>query len=169
MIPATKACTSPCRGPFRPIKPHPAEKPFLLSESQEPKDPGRIYETRAAVGSELGACGGQTKWVSAPMCPHQDWREHCGPFSPEKCMWLLCPVKAAHPTPTSARTYSSHWFLNNNIGRSCRGSGEMSLTSIHEETDSIPGLAQGVKDPALRELQCRSQMQLGSSVAMAVA
>ena len=39
-------------------------------------------------------------------------------------------------------------------------------TGNHEVAGSILGLAQGVEDPALRELWCRSQTRLGSGVAV---
>ena len=41
--------------------------------------------------------------------------------------------------------------------------------SLHEDVDLIPGLAQWVKDQHCLNLCCRSQMWLGSSVALAVA
>ena len=54
-----------------------------------------------------------------------------------------------------------------NIGSSFRVSAVMNLTSIHGDIGLIPGLALWVKDTVLRELSFRSQMQLGSGVAVA--
>ena len=50
---------------------------------------------------------------------------------------------------------------------SCRDSVEMNLTSIHEDTDSVPGLTQWLGIQCCHELWYRLQTRLGSGVAVA--
>ena len=45
----------------------------------------------------------------------------------------------------------------------------VNLTSIHEDGGLIPGLPQWLKDRCFCELWCRSQMWLGSHIAVALA
>ena len=91
-----------------------------------------------------------------------------------KIQWLdLSPV--SHLSGVSTSFYEIYLksnlrileiiFLNENVSRSSHcGSVVMNRTSVHE--DEGPGLAQWVKDPALRELWYRLQTRLGSSVAV---
>ena len=53
-------------------------------------------------------------------------------------------------------------------GRSC-SSAVMNLTSVHEDVGLISGLTEHIKDQDCCELQCKSQIQLRSHVAEAVA
>ena len=60
------------------------------------------------------------------------------------------------------------WFKNLSVGVPILAQQVKNLTSIHEDMGSFPSLSQWVKDPFC-ELWCRSQMHLGSGIAVDVA
>ena len=49
------------------------------------------------------------------------------------------------------------------------GSAETNLSRIHEDTGSIPDLAQWLRIRCCHELWCRLQVRLGSGIAVALA
>ena len=55
------------------------------------------------------------------------------------------------------------------IGSSHRSAAEMNLTSNHEDTGLIPGLTCWLRIPHCWELWCRSKVQVGPGMAVAVA
>ena len=85
-------------------------------------------------------------------------------------MWLSglrtqhCVCENANSTPGFAQ-----WVKTCFVGSSHHGSAEMNMTSIHEEAGPISGLVQQVKIENGCELWCRSQRQLRSGIAVAVA
>ena len=78
---------------------------------------------------------------------------------------LLCILQ--HHTRPHLQNTSSEIKVRE-FRSSHHGSVGTNLTGIHEDADSIPALAQSVKDPALLRAVSRSQMRLGSGVAVAV-
>ena len=92
-------------------------------------------------------------------------------------LWLWYRPAAAAPIQLLARElpYAKGGALKSKkkqkqkkIWSSSHGAVEMSLTSIHEDADSIPDLAQWLRIWRCCELWYRSQTQLGFGVAVAV-
>ena len=100
------------------------------------------------------------------------------PLKQAAAVWFpcLCPIiQATNFSHLGLFVCFSHSPIFQNLyskvslgGSSSCGLAVASLTSIHENVGSIPGLTQWLRIPSCCELWCRSQMQLRCGAAMAV-